>query len=39
MKRTIIFLALMLPSLAFAQWRVGANGVGVLTIHSHFLMF
>ena len=25
MKRTIIFLALMLPSLAFAQWRVGAN--------------
>ena len=25
MKKTIAFLALMLPSLAFAQWRVGAN--------------
>ena len=25
MKKTIIFLALMLPTLAFAQWRVGAN--------------
>ena len=25
MKRTIIFLALMLPTLAFAQWRIGAN--------------
>ena len=25
MKRTIFFLALMLPTLVFAQWRVGAN--------------
>ncbi len=25
MKRAIIFLALMLPTLVFAQWRIGAN--------------
>ena len=25
MKKIITFLALMLPTLAFAQWRVGAN--------------
>jgi hypothetical protein len=26
MKKTLTMLALMLPMLAFAQWRVGVNG-------------
>jgi hypothetical protein len=26
MKKLFIFLALMLPTLVFAQWRVGVNG-------------
>lgn len=40
MKRTIIFLALMLPSLAFAQWRVGVNGGATYnhsTISKHYM--
>ena len=32
MNRTIIFLALMLPTLVFAQWRIGAN-VGLSNNH------
>lgn len=40
MKRTILFMALMLPTLAFAQWRVGVNGGATynhFTISKHYM--
>ena len=35
MKKTLTMLALMLPMLAFAQWRVGVNGGADL---NHFII-
>ena len=40
MKRLITFIALVLPSLAFAQWRVGVNGGAThnhSTISKHYM--
>ena len=40
MKRLITFIALVLPSLAFAQWRVGVNGGATYnhsTISKHYM--
>ena len=40
MKRLITFIALVLPSLAFAQWRVGVNGGATYnhsTISRHYM--
>lgn len=40
MKRLITFVALVLPSLAFAQWRVGVNGGATYnhsTISKHYM--
>lgn len=40
MKRLITFIALVLPSLAFAQWRVGVNGGAIYnhsTISKHYM--
>ena len=40
MKRLLTFIALMLPSLAFAQWRVGVNGGATYnhsTISKHYM--
>ena len=40
MKRLITFIALVLPSLAFAQWRVGVNGGAThnhTTISKHYM--
>ena len=35
MKKTLTMLVLMLPMMAFAQWRVGINGGGDL---NHFII-